>query len=89
MKNDPKNHLLEFACAVCRERTKRDYPNSIGCPFRCIDGEYCEEIEAALESGKEIIERHDRELEHWKWAAREARSYAASLERVIREGGHG
>lgn len=40
-------------------------------------------------AGKEIIERHDRELEYWKWAAREARSYAASLERIVREGGHG
>lgn len=40
-------------------------------------------------AGKEIIERHDCELEYWKWAAREARSYAASLERVIRGGGHG
>lgn len=42
----------EFACRVCNEIKKRDYPNAIGCPWRCIDNEYCDEL-------KKIIEQED------------------------------
>ena len=48
MKVDIKNEKAEFACRVCQERAKRDYPNAIGCAFREIDGEYCEELEKII-----------------------------------------
>ena len=49
-----KKEKAEFACRVCHEIKKRDYPNAIGCPWRCIDNEYCDEL-------KKIIEQEDTE----------------------------
>lgn len=59
-KIDYNNERAEFACAVCTELSKRKYPNAIGCPWRHIDGEYCDELlrvmrkEAATEEKKKI-----------------------------------
>lgn len=44
-----KKEKAEFACRVCQEIKKRDYPNAIGCPWRCIDNEYCDELKKILE----------------------------------------
>ena len=50
MKIEHKNELLEFACAVCDERRKEMHPESIGCAWRCLDGEYCDWIKRALKT---------------------------------------
>lgn len=85
MNIQPNNLLLEFACAVCDQRRKEEYPDSIGCPFRCIDGEYCPYIEQAIEACKTGIDRFNEQTEYWKWATGEARQYAADLEKALAE----
>jgi|GEM_PF-4880752 len=40
--------IFDFAenviCKECRRIKKEKYPNSIGCAFKCIDNEYCDEV---------------------------------------------
>ena len=48
MKIDIKNEKAEFACRVCEARMKENNPYMIGCAWRCIDGEYCEELEKCI-----------------------------------------
>lgn len=45
MKIDFENQMLECACKICRAHSKEKYPESIGCPFREIDSEYCDKVE--------------------------------------------
>lgn len=40
-----KYEIAEKICKECRENRKIKYPKSIGCAFREIDNEYCEELE--------------------------------------------
>jgi hypothetical protein len=46
---DPYNITAEFACKVCRKRSREEYPNAIDCAWRGIDNEYCQELLEALE----------------------------------------
>lgn len=38
----------EFACRVCFERAKRKNPHALGCAWRCIDNEYCDELKIIM-----------------------------------------
>lgn len=51
MKIDLNNEKAEFACKVCHGLVVSDRGNDnfIGCPWRHIDGEYCDELVKCLE----------------------------------------
>lgn len=49
---EAKNKNAEFACRVCMEKYKKEYPDAITCAWRGLDNEYCPEL-------KKILERED------------------------------
>ena len=42
--NEEKRKLCDFACSVCMLKTKTEHPKVIGCPWRDISNEYCDEL---------------------------------------------
>ena len=39
-----KFEIAEIICKECRVNMKENYPKNIGCAFRDLDNEYCDEI---------------------------------------------
>ena len=65
MKIDLNNEKAEFACKVCNAVNISIHGNNnfIGCPWRHIDGEYCDELADCLAS--EVSDEFEA-LQKWR-----------------------